>query len=187
MNEDLKPGDHVLLTHRLVRDAKDGIQTEIPPFTQGVVINTDRGLSIAWIYDVLGTRISRVSEHVEKLEKVEINLPHSQELAHALRRLLLHSWSAIDFKYASLTAEEKECLTEEQFVELVRYARPRVGLRVRAACQITKGGDGVVGNPEAEAGEWGTIVHVTEDGLPTVNFDRTGTATLVGLAEVLWW
>ena len=69
----------------------------------------------------------------------------------------------------------------------------RVGDRVIALELITECGDGHV-NPRAApchpgwvhatVGDAGTVIHVTEDGDPTVRFERIGTATLVSDHEV---
>lgn len=68
-----------------------------------------------------------------------------------------------------------------------------VGDRVKAVKQITESGK-LPGNPEAdpldcdgihaEAGEFGTVAHWHEGILPTVRFDRTGTATMVRDDEI---
>lgn len=68
----------------------------------------------------------------------------------------------------------------------------KVGDRVKAACIVTEDGTGVGDESakfpapnyiHARKGEYGTIVFV-EHGQPTVRFDRTRTATLVGNDEV---
>lgn len=55
----------------------------------------------------------------------------------------------------------------------------RIGSRVVAVQQIAEPGFGV----HAETGDAGEVVHV-EDGIPTVRFERTGTATIVDPSEV---
>lgn len=69
-----------------------------------------------------------------------------------------------------------------------------VGDRVRAKGRITEGGKGWIGITtdclpsrsyiHAERGQEGEVVHVTEDGLATVRFFPTGTATIVSNDEV---
>ena len=68
-----------------------------------------------------------------------------------------------------------------------------VGQTVLAMATITEDGDSE-GSPEAEypagnyihavVGDSGEGLHLNDDGLPTVRFERTGTATIVGLDEI---
>lgn len=55
-----------------------------------------------------------------------------------------------------------------------------VGMKVVAAQQITEPGFGV----HADPGDVGEVVHV-ENGIPTVRFERTGTATIVDPSEIV--
>jgi hypothetical protein len=69
------------------------------------------------------------------------------------------------------------------------------GQKVTATRQITEAGGDTVGNEHAKVfapdyihankGESGTIEHIDGDGMPTVRFDRTGTATVVGSDEIV--
>lgn len=72
-----------------------------------------------------------------------------------------------------------------------------VGMRVRAIASIIEGEDGsgiapdlaayapgISGYVYAKPGDDGTIEYVDSDGVPTVRFDRTGTATIVGDHEI---
>lgn len=72
----------------------------------------------------------------------------------------------------------------------------KLGMRVKSIDIITEGGDGeapdfdaktFVGNPgfvHAEPGDMGTVEYVDDDGCPTIRFDKTGTATIVGDYEI---
>lgn len=71
----------------------------------------------------------------------------------------------------------------------------KVGQRVKATRQITEGGHGVPGNPDAkdlddkgwihaEKDEEGFVEYVDDKTRPTVRFDRTGTSTVVGASEI---
>lgn len=70
----------------------------------------------------------------------------------------------------------------------------KVGDRVVAEGRITEGGAGHPGKESAkfpdphyihaEEGDIGVVSGVNDDGLPTVRFERTGTATIVGWGEV---
>lgn len=70
----------------------------------------------------------------------------------------------------------------------------RVGQRVQATRTITEAGGDQVGDEaalfdspgyiHARAGECGEVEYVDSDGAPTVRFDRTRTATVVGPDEV---
>jgi len=67
-----------------------------------------------------------------------------------------------------------------------------VGDKVTANKIITEGGGDVDLNAtfpmksyvHALPGDVGEVIHLQEEGLPTVRFERTGTATIVGLDEV---
>lgn len=73
-----------------------------------------------------------------------------------------------------------------------------VGQRVRATRTVTESGEPVPPGPmptfagpgyaphhvHARPGDLGTVETVDADGHPTVRFDRTGSATIVGDAEV---
>ena len=68
-----------------------------------------------------------------------------------------------------------------------------IGQKVVATAVVTEDGESE-GSAEAEfpdgnyihavGGDLGEVLHLNADGLPTVRFDRTGTATLVGLDEI---
>lgn len=68
-----------------------------------------------------------------------------------------------------------------------------VGQNVLAAKTITEDGDSE-GSQEAEypagnyihavVGDQGEVLHLNDEGLPTVRFERTDTATIVGLDEI---
>lgn len=45
------------------------------------------------------------------------------ELLAPMRRLLLHSWRDIGYLYQGLTSQEKSLVTEEEFLELVAWAK----------------------------------------------------------------
>lgn len=122
------------------------------------------------------------------------------EALGALKRLLHHSWKDIAHEYSGLTESEKHAVTPEQFAALNAWIGPTIGDRVTARGRITEGGKASPGDPavkdvlgvnaenfiHAEAGEGGEVVGVNEDRLPTVRFDRTGTATIVGWDEIDW-
>jgi hypothetical protein len=69
----------------------------------------------------------------------------------------------------------------------------KVGQIVLATKSITEDGDSE-GSQKAEypagnyihavVGEQGEVLHLNKDGLPTVRFERTDTATIVGLDEI---
>lgn len=68
-----------------------------------------------------------------------------------------------------------------------------IGQKVIATAIVTEDGESE-GSPEAEfpegnyihavGGDRGEVLHLNDGGLPTVRFERTGTATLVGLDEI---
>jgi hypothetical protein len=71
----------------------------------------------------------------------------------------------------------------------------RVGQSVKATRQITEAGGVIIGDEAAKfpdpayihanRGDSGIVEHIDGDGEPTVRFDRTRTATVVALAEII--
>lgn len=72
----------------------------------------------------------------------------------------------------------------------------KIGMRVQAIMVVTEGGGktkpdykatNLIDNPgfvHALPGDYGTVEYVDDNGVPTVRFDETGTATIVGDNEV---
>lgn len=86
------------------------------------------------------------------------------------------------------------CLIEELILEETMSYPYEVGARVCAQMDITEGGDSSSPDPAAEfpqknyvharEGDLGTVEHISEDDVPTVRFERTGTATIVMEEEI---
>jgi hypothetical protein len=121
--------------------------------------------------------------------KIRLTGPH---LA-AIRQLLHYSWHAINYNYDDLTDTEKACLSQDEFNEIVSWIKLEPGDRVKARRLITEDGSETAdpnakrlapGWVHARAGEYGTVRSLDPDGYPTVEFDRTGSATITDFPEL---
>lgn len=178
----------------------------VPPGSTGEVRYRpkDEDPDASFEIGVLWTRPDGTLCGIEVNEKeVDVLLDHKSfssippfETLVALKRLLHYSWRDIAYEHDGLTKSEKAALSPEQMALLKKWISPEVGTEVVATKTIVESGTDALGDAGAKplapnwihatAGDKGKIEDFNADMIPTVRFERTGTATIVDWSEIEW-